>query len=205
MCNLPFLNVLKMLIRSHDLMGGMKFIHKSQIFGRLYFSDFVTHIWENVVVVQLHSHVRLFTTPWTAAGQASLSFTISQSLLKLMSIELMMPFNHLILCRPLLLPLSIFPSIRVFSNESALHIRWPKYWNFSFNINPSSEYSGLISFRMDWFDLLAVQGTLKSLLQHHSSKASVLYHSAFIMVQLSYPYMTTGKTIALIYRPLWAK
>ena len=205
MCNLPFLNVLKMLIRSHDLMGDMEFIHKSQIFRRLYFSDFVTHIWENVVVVQLHSHVRLFTTPWTAAGQASLSFTISQSLLKLMSIELMMPFNHLILCRPLLLPLSIFPSIRVSSNGSALHIRWPKYWNFSFNINPSSEYSGLISFRMDRFDLLAVQGILKSLLQHHSSKASVLYHSASIMVQVSYPYMTTGKTIALIYRPLWAK
>ena len=183
----------------------MEFIHKSQIFRRLYFSDFVTHIWENVVVVQLHSHVWLFTTPWTAAGQASLSFTISQSLLKLTSIELMMPFNHLILCHPLLLPLSIFPSIRVSSNESALHIRWPKYWSFSFNINPSSEYSGLISFRMDWFDLLAVPETLKSLLQHHSSKASVLYHSAFIMVQLSYPYMTTGKTIALLYRPLWAK
>ena len=174
----------------------MEFIHKSQIFRRLYFSDFVTHIWENVVVVQLHSHVRLFTTPWTAAGQASLSFTISQSLLKLMSIELMMPFNYLILCRPLLLPLSIFPSIRVFSNESALHIRWPKYWNFSFNINPSSEYSGLISFRIDWFDL-AVQGTLKSLLQHHNSKASILKCSAFFMVQLSNPCITTGKTIAL--------
>ena len=162
----------------HTTPGGMVLIHKSQIFGRLYFSDFVTHIWENVVV-HLDSHVRLFATPWTAACQPSLSFTISQSLLKLMSIELMMPFSHLILCHPLLLLLSIFPSIRVSSNESALHIRWPKYWNFSFNINPSSEYSGLISFRIDWFDL-AVQGTLKSLLQHHSSKASVLYHSAFL-------------------------
>ena len=200
MCNLPFLNVLKMLIRSHDLMGDMEFIHKSQIFRRLYFSDFVTHIWENVVVVQLHSHVRLFTTPWTAAGQASLSFTIFQSLLKLMSIELMMPFNYLILCRPLLLPLSIFPSIRVSSNGSALHIRWPKYWSFSFSISPSNEYSGLVSFRIDWLDLLAVQETLQSLLQQHSSKASVLQHSAFFMVQLSYSYMTTGKAIALTIR-----
>ena len=120
----------------------------------------------------------------------------SQSLLKLMSIESVMPFNHLILCHPLLLPPSIFPSIRVFFSESVLHIRWPKYWSFSFNINPSNEHSGLISFRMDWLDLLAVQGTLKSLLQHHSSKASILKHSAFFMVQLSHPYMTTGKTIA---------
>jgi len=142
-------------------------------------------------------HVRLFVTPRTAARHASLSITNSQSLLKLMSIEVVIPSNHLILCHPLLLPPSIFPSIRVFSNESALHIRWPKYWSFSFNISPSNEYSGLISFRMDWLDLLAVQGTLKSLLQHHSSKASILLCSAFFIVQLSHPYMTTGKTIAL--------
>ena len=136
-------------------------------------------------------------TPWTAACQASLSITNSRSLLKLKSIESVMPSNHLILCRPLLLLPSIFPSIRVFSNDSVLRIRWPKYWSFSFSISPSSEYSGLISFRMDWLDILAVQGTLKSLLQHHSSKASVLWHSAFFIVQLSHPYMTTGKTIAL--------
>ena len=126
-----------------------------------------------------------------------LSFTISWSLLKLLSIESLMPSNHFILCRPLLLPPSIFPSIWVFSNEAALHIRWPKYWSFSFNISPSNEYSGLISFRVDWFDLLVVQGTLKSLLQHHSSKASILHCSAFFMVQLSHPYMTTGKTVGL--------
>ena len=136
-------------------------------------------------------------TPWTAARQASLSITSSQSLLKLMSIKSVMPSNHFILCCPLLLPPSIFPSIRVFSDESALHIRWPKYWNFSFNVSPSNKYSGLISFRIDWFDLLAVQGTLKSVLQHHSSKASVLWGSAFFTVQVSHPYMTTGKTIAL--------
>ena len=130
--------------------------------------------------VQLLSHVRLFVTPWTAAHQASLSITNSQSLLKLKSIELVMPSNHLILCRPLLLLPSIFPSIRVFSNESVLRIKWPKYWSFSFSISPTSVYSGLISFMIDWFDLLAVQGTLKSLLQHHSSKASVLQHSAFL-------------------------
>ena len=135
-------------------------------------------------------------TPWIAAHQASLSFITSQNLLKLMSIELVMPSNHLILCHPLLLP-SIFPSIKVFSNESVLCIRWPKYWSFSFSISPSNEYSGLISFRMDWFDILAVQGTLKSLPQHHSSKASVLWGSAFFTVQLSHPHMTTGKTIAL--------
>ena len=132
-----------------------------------------------------------------AALQASLSFTISQSLLKLMSIESVMPSNHLILCHPLLLLPSMFPSIRVFSNESALRIRWPKYWSFSFSISPSDEYSGLISFRMDWLDLLAVQGTLKSLLQHHSSKASILQRSAFFIVQLSHPYMTDGKTLTL--------
>ena len=136
-------------------------------------------------------------TPWTAAHQASLSITNSQSLLKLMSIELVMPSNHLILCCPLLLLPSVFPSIRVFSNESALHIRWSKYWSFSFNISPSNEYPGLISFRMDWLDLFAVQGTLKSLLQHHSSKASVLRCSAFFIVQLSHLYMTTGKTLDL--------
>ena len=147
--------------------------------------------------VQLLRHVWLFVTPWTAAHQASLSITNSQSLLKLLSIELVMPSNHLILCRPLLLPPSIFPSIRVFSNESVLCIRWPKYWSFSFSISPSSGYSGLISFKIDWFYLLAVQGTLKSLLQHHSSKASVLQHSAFFIVQLSHSYMTPGKTIPL--------
>ena len=135
--------------------------------------------------------------PWTTARQASMSITNSQSLPKLMSIESVMPSNHLILCRPLLLPPSIFPSIRVFSNESALCIRWPKYWSFSFNISPFNEHPGLISFRMDWLDLFAVQGTLKSLLQHHSSKASILWCSAFFRVQLSHPYMTIGKTAAL--------
>ena len=136
--------------------------------------------------VQSLSGVQLFATPWTAARQASLSITNSQNLLKLMPIESVMPSNHLILCHPLLLPSSIFPSIRIFSNESVLCIRWPKYWSFSFNISPSSEHSGLISFRMDWLDLLAVQGTLKSLLQHHSSKVSILRCSAFFMVQLSH-------------------
>ena len=138
--------------------------------------------------VQSLSRVQLFATPWTAACQASLSITNSRSLLKLMSIESVMPSNHFILCRPLLLLPSIFPSIRVFSNESALCIRWPKYWSFSFSISPSNEYSGLISFRIDRFDLLAVQGTLKSLLQHHSSKASILQHSAFYIVQLCSKY-----------------
>ena len=149
-----------------------------------------------IVVVQLPSRVSL-CDPWTAAHRASLSFTFSRPLLKLMSTGLVMPPNHLILCHPLLLLPSIFPTIRVFSNQSALHIRWPKYWSFSFSISPSNKYSGVISFRIDWFDLLAVQGTLKSLLQHHNSKASILWHSAFIMVQLSYPYMTTGETTAL--------
>ena len=148
-------------------------------------------------VVQSPSHVQLLPIPWTAAYQAYLSLTISQSLLKLMSIELVMPSNHLILCRPLLLLSSIISSIRVFSNDSALHIRWPKYWSFSFSISPSNEYSGLISFRMDWLDLLAVQGTLNSLFQHHSSKVSILRRSEFFIVQLSHPYITTGKTIAL--------
>ena len=147
--------------------------------------------------VQSLSCVQLFVTPWTAAHQASLSTTNSRSSLKLMSIELVIPSNHLILCCPLLLPPSIFPSIRVFSNESVLLIRWPKYWSFSFNISPSNEYSGLIAFRMNWLDLLAVQGILKSLLQHHGSKVSVLWCSAFFITQLSHPYMTPGKTIVL--------
>ena len=145
------------------------------------------------------SRIQLFAIPWTAACQASLSFTISWSLLKLMCIESVMPSNHLILCCPLLLLTSIFPNIRVFPNESALCIRWPKYWSFNFGISPSNEYSGLISFGMDWMDLLAVQGTLKSLLQHHSSKVSILCRSAFFIVQLSHPYKTTGKTIALTF------
>ena len=147
--------------------------------------------------VQLLGRVWLFATPWTAAHQASLSITNSRSPPKPMSIESVMPSNHLFLCGPLLLPPSVFPSIRVFSDESVLRIRWPKCWSFSFSISPSNEHPGLISFRMDWLDLLAVQGTLKSLLQHHSSKASVLQCSAFFTVQLSHSYMTTGKTIAL--------
>ena len=150
---------------------------------------------QSVQSVQSLSHVQLFATPWTAVHQAYLSITNSRSPPKPMSIVLVMPSNHLILCRPLLLLPLIFLSIRVFSSESALHIRWPKYW--SFNISPSKEHPGLISFRMDWLDLLAVQGTLKSLLQHHSSKASILQHSAFFIVQLLYPCMTTGKTIVL--------
>ena len=155
--------------------------------------------------VQLLICVPLFVIPWTAARQASLSITNSQSLPKLMSIESVMPPNHLILCRLLLLLRSVFPSIRVFSNESALLIRWPKYWSFSFNISPSNKYSGPISFRMGWLDLLAVQGTLKSLLQHHSSKASIIWCSVFFVVQLSQPYMTTGKTIALTRRTFVGK
>ena len=136
-------------------------------------------------------------TPWTAAHQSSLSITNSQSLLKLMSIESVMPSNHLIFCHPLLIQPSAFPSISIFSNESVLCIRWPRYWSFSFSISPSDEYSGLISFRIDWLDLLAVQGTLKSLVQHHSSKASILQRSAFFIVQLPHPYTTAGKTIAM--------
>ena len=147
--------------------------------------------------VQLLSRVSLFVTPWTSECQASVSITDSRSSPKLMSIESVMPLNHLILCRPLLLLPSIFPNIRVFSNESALWIRWPKHWSFSFNISPSNEHPELISFRMDWLDLLAVQGTLKSLLQHHSSKASILWCSAFCIVQLLLPYLSAGKTIAL--------
>ena len=147
--------------------------------------------------VQSLSRLRLFVTAWIAAPQASLSITISQSSLKLTSIKSVMPASHLILCHPLYLLSPIPPSIRVFSNESTLRMRWPKYWNFNFSIIPSKEHPGLISFRIDWLDLLAVQGTLKSLLQHHNSKASILQHSAFFPVQLSHPYMTTGKTIAL--------
>ena len=147
--------------------------------------------------VQSLSRVRLFATPWIAAHQASLSITISWSSLRLASIESLMPSSHLILCHPLLLLPPIPPSIRFFSNESTLRMRWPKYWFFSFGISPSKEHPGLISFRMDWLDLLAVQGTLKSVLQHHHSKASILRHSAFFTVQLSHPYMTNGKTIAL--------
>jgi len=145
--------------------------------------------------VQLLSCIRVFVIPWTAARQASLSITNSRNLLKLMFVESVMPSNHFILCHPLLPP-SIFPSIRVFSNELVLQIRWPKFWSFGFSISPSNEYLGLISFRMDWLDLLAVQGTLKSLLQHHSSKASILQCSAFFIVQISHPCMTTAKTIA---------
>ena len=155
--------------------------------------------------VQFLSCVRLFVTPRTAACQASLSITNSWSLLKLMSIELVMPSYHLIFCYLLLLLPSILPGIRDFSNESALCIRWPRYWSFSFSISPSNEYSGLIYFRMDWLDLLEVQGTLKSLLQHHSSKASILHCSAFFIVQLSHPYMSTGKTIALTRRTFTGK
>ena len=149
-------------------------------------------------VLRLLSRVRLFATPWTTALQASLSITNSRSLLTLMSIESVIPSNHLILCHPLFLLPSIIPIIRVFSNESALHIRWPKYWSFSFSISPSNEYSGLSSFRMDWSDLLAVQGTLKSLLQHHSSKASILRCSAFFIVQLSHPFVTNDNSKVLL-------
>ena len=155
------------------------------------------HIFSLFSSVQSLSHVRLFATPWTAASQASLSITSSQSLLRLMSLESMIPSNHLVLCHPLLLLPSIFPSIRVFFNESILCTRWPKYRSFSFSISHSNDYSGLISFRIGWFDLLTVQGTLKSRLQHYSSQASILHCSAFFMVQISHPYMTTGKTIAL--------
>ena len=154
-------------------------------------------IFSKITVVESFSCVWLFAIPWTAAPKASLSFTISWSLLKLMSIELMMPSSHLILCHPLLLLPAILPSIRVFPNESTLYIRWPKYWSFCFSISPSNEYSELISFRIDWFDLLAVKGTLKSLLPLHNSKAPILRHSAFFIVQLSHPYITIGKTIAL--------
>ena len=177
----------------------MLFSHSNSVYNQ-HFANFLKLQFIFFFNSQEFSSVQLlwlFVTPWTAACQASLSITNSQSLLKLMSIESVMPSNHLILYHLLLLPPSIFPSIRVFSNESVLRIRWPKYWSFSFNISPSNEYSGLISFRLDWLDLLAVQGTLKSPLQHHSSKASILRRSAFFIVQLSHPYRTTGKAIAL--------
>ena len=172
--------------RKNRLLNVMNLTHYWKSFGKFQFSS-----------VQSLSCVWLFSTPWTAAHQASLSITNCRSLPKPMSAESVMRSNHLILCCPFLLSPSIFSSIRVFSNESALRIRWTKYWSFSFKISPSNEYSGLISFRMDWLDLLAVQGTLKGLLQHHSSKASILWCSAFFTVQLSHPYMTIGKTIAL--------
>ena len=164
------------------------------------------HIYNGIFSsVQSLNRARLSVTPWTAACQASLSINNPQSLLKLLCIESVMPSNHLILCHPLLLPLSIFPSVRVFSSESVLHNRWPKYWSFSFSISPSNEYSGLISFRMDLLDLLAVHGTLKSFLQYHSSKVSILQCSAFFIVQRSHPLMTTGKTIALTRRTFVGK
>ena len=169
--------------------------------NRSYFTPYLRCFQISSVIQSCHS---LFVTPWTAARQASLSITSFQSLLKLMSIESVMPSKHLILCCPLLLP-SIFPSIRVFSNESVLLIRWPKYWSFSFSISPSNEHSGLISFRMDWLDLLSVPVTLKSLIQHHSSKASILWQSSFFIVQLSHPFMTTGKIIALIRQTFFGK
>ena len=162
--------------------------------GKLLETEFIIMIVKMISSIQLVSRVRLFATPWIAERQTSLSITKSQSSPKPMSIESVMPSNHLILCCPLLLLPSVFPSITVFSNESALCISWPKYWSFSFNISPTSEHPGLISFRMDWLDLLVVQGTLKNLFQNHSSKASVLWHSAFLIVQLSHSYMTTGKT-----------
>ena len=171
--------------------------HKQIDQGEIHTLKFYSKLFASVQSVQWLSHAQLFVTPWTRGRQASLSITSSQSLLKLMTIESVMPFNHLLLCQPLLLLPSIFPSISVFSNESVLHIRWPKYWSLSFSISPSNEYSGLISFRIDWLDLLAVQGTLKSLLQHHCSKALILWLSVFFMYQHSHPYMTTGKIIAL--------
>ena len=174
-------------------------------FTRLQTKTKLTFLLEIFNSVQSLSRVQIFVTSWTAARQAFLPITNSRSLPKLMSIELVMSSNHLILCCPLLLLPSIFPSIRVFSDELVLRIRWLKYWSFSFSISPSNEYSGLISFRMDWLDLLAVQGTLKSLLQHHSSKASILWCSAFSIVQLSHSYMTTGKAIALTSRAFAGK
>ena len=178
--------------KSEGYLDHIAFIHSfiHQRVGKL-----LSIFW--LLSVQSLGHVQLFVTPWTAARQASLSITDSRSSLKLMSIESVMPSNHLIFCHPLLLLPSIFPSIRVFSSESVLRIRWPKYWSLSFSISPSNEYSGLISFRIDCFDLLAVQGTLKSLLQHYSSKASVLWCSAFFIVQLSHLFMTTVRTMAL--------
>ena len=189
-----------LLYNSQDMETAYKSINRGMD------KEDVIHIYTGIFSSVLSlSHVPLFVTLWIAARQASLSITNSRSLLKVMFIEAVMPFSHLILCHPLLLLPPFPPSIRVFSNESTLHTRWPQYWSFSFNISPSNEHPGLISFRMDWLDLLAVQGTLKSLLQHHSSKASILGRSAFFMVQLSHPYMTTGKTIALTRRTFVGK
>ena len=188
-----------MQIKKHELKADVKQqngskLRKESVKAIQCHSVYLTSMQSSI---QLLGHVQLFATSWTTAHQAFLSITNSWSPPKPMSIELVMPSNHLILCHPLLLLPSIFPSIRVFSNESSLHIRWPKYLSFSFNISPSNEHPRLISFRMDWLDLLAVQGTLKSLLQYHSSKASILWCSNFLIVQLSHPYMTTGKTTAL--------
>ena len=185
--------ILLLICGVYTILG--KLAHFSAMKCTISFGVFLTSL--DFSSVQSLSHVRLFATSRTTARQASLTITNSWSPPKPMSIESVMPSNHLILCHPLLLLPSIFRSIRVFSNESALHIRWPKYWSYSFNISPSNEHPGLISFRRDWLDLLAVQGTLESLLQYHSSKASILRCSAFFIVQLSHPYMTTGKTIAL--------
>ena len=190
--------ILLSLDLSHNMVGSFVLLqHLFRLFIKLKISSICCVPAPMLVLssVQSLSHVQLFATIWAAAQQASLSITNSWSLLKLMSIMSVMPSNHLILCCPILLPPSIFHSIRVFSSKSVLYIRWPKYWSFSFNISPSNEYSGPISFRINWLDLLAVQGTLKNLLQHHSSKASVLWCSAFFILQLSHPYMTTGKTI----------
>ena len=192
-CHISELVLFLSIIKFRDIKSWTYGIEKTLEKKYIYLFFFT----EKFVVAQFLSRIRLFTTPWTAAHQASLTFTISQSLLKLMSIESVMPSNHLILCCSLLLLPSVFPSIRVFSKELVLCIRWPKYWSFSFSISPSNEYSGLISFMMDWLDLPAVHGTFKSLLQHHSPKASILWCSAFFIAQLSHPYMTTGKTIAL--------
>ena len=179
-------------------MFNFKYQFHGFILSKYFMNAFLLYISNQFSPVQLLSRVWIFATPWTAALQASLSITNCWSLFKLTSLESVMTSNHLILCHPLPLLPSIFPSIRVFSNKSVLSIRWPKGWSFSFNISPSNEHPGLISFRMDWLDLLAVEGTLKSLLQHHTSKASILWCSAFFIVKFSHPYMTTGKTIALI-------
>ena len=195
---------LEQRLNSHHLLLKLAEIHTG-VDSVLSASECFIWRWWWVVVVQLLTHVRVFVTPWTAVHQASLFLTISWSLLRLRPTELVMLSNHLILCHPLLLLPSIFPSIRVFSNEVALPIRWPKYWNFSFSISPSNEYSGFISFRIGWFDLLAVQGTLRSCLQQPQLKASILWRSTFFMVQLSYPYMTPGKIIALIIRTFVSK
>ena len=213
-CSAQFTMSLSYTFRDYNLSQGLEIVvlprnkialKTSQLAKLVWLSDknkqllfwSVSFLVSYLSSVWLLSRVWLFAAPWTAAHQTSLSITNSQSLLKLISIESVMPSNHLILCCSLLLPPSIFPSIRVFSSESVLHIRWPEYWSCSFSINPSNEYSGLISFRTDWLDLLAVQGTLKSLIQHHSSKASILWRLAFFMVQLSHSYLTTGKAIAL--------